>query len=147
LGYTFLQIIFNDTHIEFMLVRLLKAFSSITDMLLFCIALRHDIYLLELKPKHTNNTASSDTCPALHTEKLTVMLVWEQTYLRLKACLKTIWEKNDVDRYVCTTCSLQHLASTWVHPGFSMGSMLLIFVVSFNIIKYVSLKYNSRPLV
>jgi hypothetical protein len=39
------------------------------------LALRHDIYLLELKPKHTNNTASSDTCPALHTEKLTVMLV------------------------------------------------------------------------
>jgi hypothetical protein len=36
LGYTFLQIIFNDTHINLRLVRLLKAFSSITDMLLFC---------------------------------------------------------------------------------------------------------------
>jgi hypothetical protein len=36
LGYSFLQIIFNDTHIYLRFVRLLKAFSSITDMLLFC---------------------------------------------------------------------------------------------------------------
>ena len=36
IGYTFLQIIFNDIHIYLKLVRLLKAFSSITDMLLFC---------------------------------------------------------------------------------------------------------------
>jgi hypothetical protein len=42
---------------------------------------------------------------------------------------KHIWDKNDLDRYFCTTCSLQHLASTWVHPGFSMGSMLLILQI------------------
>jgi hypothetical protein len=36
LGYTFLQIIFNDIHIYLRLVRLLKAISSMTDMLLFC---------------------------------------------------------------------------------------------------------------
>ena len=45
------------------------------------LALRHDIYLLELKPKHTNNTASPASCPKLHTEKLTVRVVWEQTFI------------------------------------------------------------------
>ena len=39
------------------------------------LALRHDIYLIELKPKHTNNTASFASCPELHTEKLTVRVV------------------------------------------------------------------------
>jgi hypothetical protein len=39
LGYTFIQIIFNDTHIYLRLVKLLKACSSITDMLLFCSSL------------------------------------------------------------------------------------------------------------
>jgi hypothetical protein len=39
------------------------------------------VYLLELKPKYTNNTASSASCPELHTEKLTVRVVWEQTFL------------------------------------------------------------------
>ena len=46
-----------------------------------------------------------------------------------KCCLKTYMRQNDLDRYLCTICSLQHLASTWVYPGFSMGSMLLIFLV------------------
>jgi hypothetical protein len=45
------------------------------------LALRHNIYLLELKPKHTNNTASFASCPELHTEILTVRVVWEQTFL------------------------------------------------------------------
>jgi hypothetical protein len=39
------------------------------------------IYLLELKPKYTNNTASSASCPELHTEKVTVRVIWEQTFL------------------------------------------------------------------
>jgi hypothetical protein len=54
--------------------------SLIRNISIIQLALRLDIYLLELKPKHTNNTASSDSCPKLHTEKLTVRVVWEQTF-------------------------------------------------------------------
>ena len=45
------------------------------------LALRHDIYLLEIKPKHANNTSSPASCPKLHTEKLTVRVLWEQTFI------------------------------------------------------------------
>ena len=39
------------------------------------LALRHDIYLIELKPKYTNNTTSSASCPELHIEKITMRVV------------------------------------------------------------------------
>ena len=45
------------------------------------LALRYDICLLELKPKHSNNTASCASCPEQHTGKLTVRVVWEQTFV------------------------------------------------------------------
>ena len=39
------------------------------------LALHHDIYLIELKPKYTNNITSSASCPELHIEKITVRVV------------------------------------------------------------------------
>jgi hypothetical protein len=69
-----------------------------------------------------------------HDAELAVLLIClglsSMRYMGLKKPAQIhIWDKNDLHRYLCTTCSLQHLASTLVHPGFSMGSMLLIFLV------------------
>jgi hypothetical protein len=73
-------------------------------------------------------------CSSGHDAELAVLLICfglsSMRYIGLKKpALIHIWDKNDLDRYLCTTCSLQYLASTWVHSCFFMGSMLLIFLV------------------
>ena len=71
------------------------------------LALRHNIYLLELKPKHTNNTASSASCHELHTEKLTVRSS-ENKHFYLKR-----WFKFQYSRYSMYSNCICILTLSW----------------------------------